>query len=246
MLFECKQGINKMIYGVDVGHSALTSFLGFLSMPAQFMNGSQPIGWNAANRNLCYKQTFNHRPKNVRQILQMCCCSSFFWQPCVIIIIWVCKLIQGNAHWYVLQNTYGNERHTPLHVASGYETVADTTMVIKQQSQRGTNIIKNTDNGNFSFSHSNGVPRQTMAKTRNKYRPKVSKPSECDDMLFGKPGDHSECKEWDAPWGNSGTATPLLFDSTDRSGHYSPNKQDASFIRESQSAKSAKLRRPWR
>lgn len=123
---------------------------------------------------------------------------------------------------------------------TGYQTVRTAAMVRNDKRQPTKFREHLEDNNDATYN----VPRQTMAKTRNKYRPKSSRPSECDDMLFGKPAGY-EFKEWKAPWDNSKTATPLLFDSTDRVGHYSPEKQNNNPLRQSTSAK-VNHKRAWR
>ena len=79
-------------------------------------------------------------------------------------------------------------------------------------------------------------------KTRNRYRPRSTQPSQCDEMLFGKPSDRKIDKDldWKAPWDNTKTITPLLFDSTDRAGHYTPEK--VTTVRD----QSADKRKPWK
>lgn len=121
-------------------------------------------------------------------------------------------------------------------MTTGYQTVKDSSAVREpshqQQSPVNTAVRDSTS-------------RVSMPRTRNKYRLRAHKASECDDMLFGKPVSGENNKEWKAPWDSSRTKTPLLFDSTDRTGHYSPEKHDIQLGRESHSAK-ANHQRAWR
>jgi len=119
---------------------------------------------------------------------------------------------------------------------TGYETVSTSAMFTRQNQANNFNL-KNTSRTN----QGRQTPRTLTARTRNKYRPKQS---ECDEMLFAKPK-AADCKEWKAPWDDSPATRPLLFDSTDRAGHYSPHKIDSNSLRQSRSA-TGLHKRAWR
>lgn len=128
---------------------------------------------------------------------------------------------------------------------TGYQTMKDTRSLHLPHSQ---NQKQNYTNSQSHYEHdlndmrpeSGYTPRQSMPRTRNRYRPVKQRPTECDDSLFGKPI-QEEFKEWKAPWDNSKNVKPLLYDSTDRAGHFSQNKPKT--IRQT---KSASTRRAWR
>lgn len=127
------------------------------------------------------------------------------------------------------------------HMVGGYQTVKDTRSFNHHNSSQHRTIAQyQKDKRTALHTEDQYAPRMCMPRTRNRYRPRAQKPTECDDMLFGKPVSQ-DFKEWKAPWDNSKSVQPLVYDSTDRAGHYSPEKPKSH-----QHVQSANTRRAWR
>lgn len=142
-----------------------------------------------------------------------------------------------------------NESFKSGYVATDYQTMKDTRSLFqnrKQQLDQNRKYQQSNQFGNHAIDDwtdkdSGGyTPRCSMSRTRNRYRPKSQKPSECDDSLFGKPS-QQDYKEWKAPWDQSKNYKPLVYDSTDRAGHYTTETAN-----NQRHVKSASSRRPWR
>ena len=142
-----------------------------------------------------------------------------------------------------------NESFQPGYVSTGYQTMTDSRSLFqnpKQQSQNrpSSQYTQHHDNPTqrewINQQNDGYTPRYSMSRTRNRYRPKSQKPSECDDSLFGKPV-KQDFKEWKAPWDQTRNFEPLIYDSTDRTGHCSLESP-----RNVRPTKSASTRRPWR
>lgn len=134
---------------------------------------------------------------------------------------------------------------------TGYQTVTSASMFNKRSSTLAPS------HNHPSIEESNQCPQisqnlyplqMSMPRTRNKYRPKSSRPTECDDMLFGKPM-ATDYKEWKAPWDHSKSKPMLVYDSTDRLGHFAPERTmhaSTGNTRRSYSANTKPRQQPWK